>query len=485
MSAFWASSSFLISEPFLGFGRWVFYAAMAVAIESVPGRAHMQDWRNFPFFLAQEIWKHLEETPGLPQMNRMERLSRFLVNVLGMRNPSEQTMAVMCALICRTEMDSSRLSASLQTLKTVLRTTICRAAQQGLAVPGGLHVEVLPSTFAELPDVVRQHLVGVAIVAPPDTVNVAEVLQHAKGIPLRNTHRSVALQRQMQQPLQFGGAAGVMSNQLVEAAALVASAALRMPVAETQGGLSNLQIFPGNRLVPSNGSQPRQLQNLLQRHEMEAASVASVAMPAPAQAPLAIMDGRPEAAQQGNVAGVEGQPSASRADIAQPLVTGDSIRDVQELPRAAKDDGEASRADAVLEQEAVKQAPPQVASAVALLAKARYREDLDMEPRPPKPRGRPPNVLKRPAAKPGMPNAKKKPAAAVSSPSVSIEETSRQAVSMKKPSAKQMPQSKPSVQKTVTKAQRMRQRPHGCATCRKTPGCCPSCWKKRGYEVLT
>ena len=94
----------------------------------------MQDWRNFPFFLTQEIWKHLEETPGLPQKNRMERLSRFLVNVLGMRNPSEQTMAVMCALICRTEMDSSRLSASLQTLKTLLRTTICRAAQQGLAV---------------------------------------------------------------------------------------------------------------------------------------------------------------------------------------------------------------------------------------------------------------------------------------------------------------------------------------------------------------
>ena len=101
MSAFWASCSFLISEPFFGFGCWVFFAAMAVALESVPGRAHMQDWRTFPFFLTQEIWKHLEETPGLPQMNRMERLSRFLVNALGMRNPSEQTMAVMCALICR------------------------------------------------------------------------------------------------------------------------------------------------------------------------------------------------------------------------------------------------------------------------------------------------------------------------------------------------------------------------------------------------
>ena len=458
---------------------------MAAALETVPGRAHMQDWRNFPFFLTQEIWKYLEETPGLPQMNRMERLSRFLVNVLGMRNPSEQTMAVMCALICRTEMEPSRLSASLQTLKTVLRTTICRAAQQGLAVPGGLHVEVLPSTFAELPAVVCQNLVGVAIVAPPDTVNVAEVLQHAKGIPLRTTHRSVALQRQMQQPLQFGGAAGIMSNQLVEAAALVASAALRMPVAETQGGLSNLQISPGNRSVPSNGSQPRQLQTLLQRHEMEAASVASVAMPAPAQAPLAIMDGRPEAVQQGNAAGVDGQPSAARTEIAEPVVTVDVSRDVEDLPRAPKEDGEATRAAALLEQEALKQAPQQVASAVAQLAKAHYREDLDMEPQPPKPRGRPPNALKRPAAKLAMSNAKKKPAAAVSSPSVSTEQTSRQVVSMKKPSAKQMPQSKTSVQKTVTKAQRMRQRPHGCATCRKTPGCCPSCWKKRGYEVLT
>ena len=62
MSAFWASCSFLISEPFFGFGCWVFFAAMAVALENVPGCAHMQDWRTFPFFLTQEIWKHLEET---------------------------------------------------------------------------------------------------------------------------------------------------------------------------------------------------------------------------------------------------------------------------------------------------------------------------------------------------------------------------------------------------------------------------------------
>ena len=37
----------MISEPFFGFGGWVFFAAMAVALESVPGRAHMQDWRTF------------------------------------------------------------------------------------------------------------------------------------------------------------------------------------------------------------------------------------------------------------------------------------------------------------------------------------------------------------------------------------------------------------------------------------------------------
>ena len=477
-----------MSERLFGFDCGLFAAAMPVALENVPGRAQMQDWRTFPFFLTQELWTHLEETPGLPQMNRMERLSRFLVNVLGMRNPSEQTMAVMCALICRTEMDPSRLSASLQTLKTVLRTHLCRAVQQGLAVPGGVHVELLPSSFAELPDVVRQHLAGVAFVAPPDTVNVAEVLQHARGIPLRNTHRSATLQRQMQQPLLFGGAAGAMSNQLVEAAALVASAALRMPVAENHGGLSNLQLFPGNRLVSSNGSQNRQLQNLLQRHDVEAASVASAAVPAPAQAPLAIMDVRPEATQQGNAAGVDGQPSASRAEIASPLVTADITQSSDELQRAAKEDKVdlvAPRVDALREQESVQQAPKQVAAAVAQLAKAHYGEDLDLEPRPPKPRGRPPNALKRPASAEGIPKTMKKPAAAVSSSSLSTEDPSRQVGCMKKPSAKKRPQTTTSVKNTVTKAQRMRQRPHGCTTCRNTAGCCPSCWKKRGYEVLS
>ena len=70
---------------------------MAVALESVPGRAHMQDWRTFPFFLTQEIWKHLEETPGLPQMNQMERLRRNPASKDPMQKKSASASATKAA----------------------------------------------------------------------------------------------------------------------------------------------------------------------------------------------------------------------------------------------------------------------------------------------------------------------------------------------------------------------------------------------------
>eukprot|EP00435_Cladocopium_sp_Y103_P008762 s2016_g2.t1 len=237
---------------------------MAAAAEVAQRRANMQDFRTFPYFLTAEVWSYLEPS-SVPQMNRMEKLSRFMVNVLGLRHPSEPTMAMMCALICRTETEPSRLSASLQMLKTVLKTNTVRAMNQGVALPGGVYLETLPSAFADLPDVVRQHFAGVVFVAPPQAVNVSEVMQLARGIPLRNTHRTMALQRQVQQALPFGSA-GSGASQLVEAAAIVASAAMRLPLADEHGGLTNLRIFTGAQ--PSNASQNRQLQKLLDRHDI-------------------------------------------------------------------------------------------------------------------------------------------------------------------------------------------------------------------------
>ena len=42
-----------MSERLFGFDCGLFAAAMPVALENVPGRAQMQDWRTFPFFLTR------------------------------------------------------------------------------------------------------------------------------------------------------------------------------------------------------------------------------------------------------------------------------------------------------------------------------------------------------------------------------------------------------------------------------------------------
>ena len=106
---------------------------MALAHEISGKRACMQDFRAFPAYLTEEIWGYLEQVPRLPQMNRMEKLSRFMVNVLGLRHPSEPTMALMCALICLHETDASRLAAALQTLKTVVKNQYHASNHSGIA----------------------------------------------------------------------------------------------------------------------------------------------------------------------------------------------------------------------------------------------------------------------------------------------------------------------------------------------------------------
>ena len=446
----------------------------------------MQDFRTFPYYLTEEIWGYLEQSPPLPQMNRMERLTRFMVNVLGLRHPSEPTMAAMCALICRTERDASRLAAALQTLKTVLKTNTVRATQQGLALPGGRYLEVLPSAFAELPDVVRRDLAGVAFVFPPETVNVDEVMQLSRGIPLRATHRTMTLQRQMQESSPFGSS-GSAASQLVEAAALVASAALRVPMLENTGGLTNLQIFPRDGTQRAGGTQNRQLQTLLDRHEASATSaVPAVVSPAAGPAPLAIMDAVSSHSQLGAPASLA--VSAPREGIESPAVTTPLTGDVlQEAPATVSVQQEVQPLESVLHQEAGQQAPSQVAASVEKLARAHYGVDLDTSKvQPQKKRGRPPNALKRPAAAEISSCKMRKPAAAASSHADLPSEKAKPVARMKKPSAeKAAKQIKTSAKKGITKAQRVKLRPHGCSTCRHTPGCCPSCWKKQGYEVLT
>jgi len=61
-------------------------------------RASMQDYRSFPFYLSQEIWDVLADRK-MSQVSRVDRLVRHLVNNLGMRHPTEPSMAVIASLV--------------------------------------------------------------------------------------------------------------------------------------------------------------------------------------------------------------------------------------------------------------------------------------------------------------------------------------------------------------------------------------------------
>ena len=60
----------------------------------------------------------------------------------------------------------------------------------------------------------------------------------------------------MQQSVPFGSS-GSAASQLVEAAAIVASAVLRAPMLENNGGLTNLKFFPRDGTQRASGAQNR------------------------------------------------------------------------------------------------------------------------------------------------------------------------------------------------------------------------------------
>lgn len=158
----------------------------------------MQDFRAFPIFMRQEIWDDLAN-PDQTQLTRVDRLARYLVNELGLRHPSEPSQAVMSALVgARDNLQIPQLRTLLQTVKSVVRTTVTRANHAGIALPAGTYLEVLPNQVQELPDAVRQQVAPGGFAAVPANVSLDVVWQTARTIPLRSTHRDVQLQRQLE-----------------------------------------------------------------------------------------------------------------------------------------------------------------------------------------------------------------------------------------------------------------------------------------------
>ena len=215
-------------------------------------RASMQDYRSFPLYLSQEIWDALADLADrkMSQVSRVDRLVRHLVNNLGMRHPTEPSMAVIASLVGQQDnLTIPQLLTLLQTVKSVLKTTVTRAGHSGIPLPAGRYLELLPNQVAELPSDVAEAMAPGGFAAPPMSVDLNVVWQTARTIPLRNTHREVQLQRQLgnqQNTLALQGfpdprLAGLQMAQTVAifAVAMGGQTAVRQPDAL----LPNLQIF--------------------------------------------------------------------------------------------------------------------------------------------------------------------------------------------------------------------------------------------------
>lgn len=428
-------------------------------------RLAMQDYRNFPLYLTEPVWRDVLDTSNSSQFRRLEGLVRHLVFKLGLRHPSEITQAVVASVI-----DGGRAgtvvaqTSLLSTVKSVLKTAVTRAKQQGTPLPGGQYLVTLPMGPEQLPQAVRDDMAPNGFAPVPSHLDLNVLWANARGYPLRSTNRQVIQERQANQSNALGFAQpGFASAQMAGQVAAFAMS-MAMSGALPMAGNSLGQVHaPAQNPQPNNG-----LARLLAGTQSH--TVAPL---------LAITDGV-----------VAPQPAAAQAAATEPSAEATpapaSVSPQQETPAGAAAALGQSVSEEDLSAQAPQSCPSRVEESVRALADAHYNE-VPTLPDAPENGSKPKRqyVRKKPSAALKQTAVLHKPAAACAEKETSA---NTKAASKKRPAARALAHISRKVVKQenlvrVSKARRLRERPTGCATCRNTPGCCPSCWRKRGYTV--
>ena len=481
---------------------------MAAAETGAAQRSAMQDYKSCCLFFSQALWDTLLAEPAPSALQRVDAVVGYLVGTLGLRHPSEPTVAVITAVCAAgAEQSGMQLQSLFVTVKSLLRTATARARLKSTPLPGNVYIEVLPNNVDELPLAARQAAGPHGFAPIPATMDHQEILRLARSIPLRSTNRQVQLQRQMEQHGQFlgGGQQGSVAAfqmmhtaQMAQAAMAMATAIAGQSARPSTGELTNLQILGVPKSAPTAPSAG--LNALLERSQSAAqgdgeTATAMGAAASSARPLLALTDAQPSAVVP---AAVLAEPSSDQS-VCQPP---EAVLEVQQTPAmpAATPVLSLTDAPATPSPEAAGggTVPNQVEAAMVRLAHSYYEKELPSE----LPDGK--GGMKRPAAAKGRP--RKRPAVSAAC-AASVEPSSSAAApvggamtrpgsaqAMKKPAKAECaaicrrPASKSSgatlkAIPLVTQKQRMKWRPHGCPTCRNTPGCCPSCWLKRGYRL--
>ena len=445
------------------------------------GRAELQDWTGLPQILTREVWQVLESREER-QLKKIDVLVKYLVT-FGLRHPTERTCAVICALIARNdgmEADTPRQVALLATVKSVLKTSITRAKQAGMSLPGG-YLAVLPADPGNLPQALRSRF---DLVVSP--VELVPVMHLAHSWALRASNRSVQLAR-LQQGAIVLPAPGVsplaLLNNPVALQTGHAWAALGQlgvgPVASHQG-------VPGLHLTPAG---------------VAAAAAAAAGAPAGRQAggPLRALLDRAQTEnleQSGAAQAVSVTPSLSAPAPSAPQVATCGVAGTQAelatqsvsapvsaaVPSATKPSGlEGAPATvplAVADASAVEPigTAQELEESIAALAQQHYDKEL------PTSGGNGNSAKKKPSAsartvakKPGTNMAGQRKMGAMKKPAAANPKRVAQPKVLKRPAAKAC---------SLTRLEAARERPNGCAKCRNKVGCTPSCWKERGRQLV-
>ena len=159
--------------------------------EGAGRRAEMQDWTLLGYYLTPQVWDILQSPER--HLKKVDVVCQHLVN-LGLRNPSERSMATLAALVGHgsPEMQQAERQISLlATVKSVLKTQITRAKQMQIALPPGGFLKDLPYSGSDLPAGFLEFCFPNGFTRPPFDLEL--VAQAARVWPMRSTHRSMAL----------------------------------------------------------------------------------------------------------------------------------------------------------------------------------------------------------------------------------------------------------------------------------------------------
>ena len=166
-----------------------------------PRRSPMQDWTCFPLYLSGAVWNLLQHTQG--QLQKIDGLADYLICELGLRNPSEMTMATVAALLSMHDPNGQAVRASAQQMYALLQTcrsrfkavvARARAASREIVV----YVQHLPSNTSRLPAQLVQARFPQGF--SPVQVDLQELSRHARAWPLRETNSLVRGQSTQQVP---------------------------------------------------------------------------------------------------------------------------------------------------------------------------------------------------------------------------------------------------------------------------------------------